>query len=176
MAYSSQVAIFILLFISSYIQLFESLQDVDQVGTIDWASRLLGFRSVDGLWAILIAIVFIFSGFFLAVLLYQAATSWNPAVLRLTHNSSLPELSLSSRKLYHLFLSHCWSSGQDQVASIKSQLELLLPGCKVFLEYASAANSPHFPLPGRVCRSLRSLRSLSSAVLLLLSAWTISTR
>ena len=35
---------------------------------------------------------------------------------------------------YHLFLSHIWSTGQDQCASIKQRLCLLLPGVQVFLD------------------------------------------
>lgn len=35
---------------------------------------------------------------------------------------------------FHLFLSHIWSSGQDQVKVIKSQLRMLLPGIQVFLD------------------------------------------
>jgi hypothetical protein len=31
-----------------------------------------------------------------------------------------------------------WSSGQDQVANIKRKLQLLMPGCVIFLEYATA--------------------------------------
>jgi len=35
---------------------------------------------------------------------------------------------------YHVFVSHIWSSGQDQAALIKRQLQLLLPGVDVFLD------------------------------------------
>ena len=34
----------------------------------------------------------------------------------------------------HVFLSHIWSSAQDQVAVIKRQLLLLVPGISVFLD------------------------------------------
>ena len=34
----------------------------------------------------------------------------------------------------HLFLSHCWQHGQDQCATIKRQLNLLLPGVSIFLD------------------------------------------
>ena len=34
---------------------------------------------------------------------------------------------------YHIFLSHVWSSGQDQAATIKRQLQRMLPGVGVFL-------------------------------------------
>ena len=35
---------------------------------------------------------------------------------------------------YHLFLSHIWSTGQDQCATIKRQLQLVLPGVSIFLD------------------------------------------
>ena len=65
---------------------------------------------------------------------YQAVTQHDVANLRLTETQNLPELLLGGTKRYHLFLSHVWSSGQDQAATIKRQLQLLLPGVKVFLD------------------------------------------
>ena len=41
---------------------------------------------------------------------------------------------LASEQHYHLFLSHTWKSGQDQVAVIKRQLSAMLPGVKIFLD------------------------------------------
>eukprot|EP00964_Phaeocystis_antarctica_P102885 scaffold68197_cov53-Phaeocystis_antarctica.AAC.1 len=35
---------------------------------------------------------------------------------------------------FHLFLSHIWSSGQDQMATVKRELQLLVPGIRVFLD------------------------------------------
>ena len=35
---------------------------------------------------------------------------------------------------FHLFLSHVWSTGQDQVLSIKKELTLLVPSIRVFLD------------------------------------------
>ena len=35
---------------------------------------------------------------------------------------------------YHLFLSHCWKWGQDQVANVKSSLQLMVPDVAVFLD------------------------------------------
>ena len=45
-----------------------------------------------------------------------------------------PSLPLARGIVYHLFLSHIWTSGQDQVAVIKRQLQLCLPGVHVFLD------------------------------------------
>ena len=35
---------------------------------------------------------------------------------------------------YHLFCSHCWRFGQDQAATIKALITLMLPDCRVFLD------------------------------------------
>lgn len=39
-----------------------------------------------------------------------------------------PELSLAEGLQYHLFLSHTWATGQDQVALMKRRLLALMPG------------------------------------------------
>ena len=46
----------------------------------------------------------------------------------------MPELKLETSQRYHLFLSHVWSSGQDQMATVKRELQLLLHGVRVFLD------------------------------------------
>ena len=35
---------------------------------------------------------------------------------------------------YHVFLSHCWRFGQDQAATLKAMITLMLPGCRAFLD------------------------------------------
>jgi len=55
-------------------------------------------------------------------------------VLLLKATATRPELSLLETTRYHLFLSHIWRTGQDQVAVIKRQLQLSLPGVRIFLD------------------------------------------
>jgi hypothetical protein len=45
-----------------------------------------------------------------------------------------PVVLLGKGERYHLFLSHVWSTGQDQCAVIKRQLQLLMPGVIIFLD------------------------------------------
>ena len=45
-----------------------------------------------------------------------------------------PELTLRKGQRYHLFNSHIWSTGQDAVATIKRQLQRLVPGVRIFLD------------------------------------------
>ena len=46
----------------------------------------------------------------------------------------VPELKLEKHHRFHLFLSHVWSSGQDQMATLKRELQLLIYGINVFLD------------------------------------------
>jgi hypothetical protein len=41
---------------------------------------------------------------------------------------------------YHLFLSHVWSTGQDACATIKLQLQRLLPHARIFLDVDDLAD------------------------------------
>ena len=45
-----------------------------------------------------------------------------------------PALPLAAGHKWHLFLSHIWGTGQDQCATIKRQLCLLLPHASIFLD------------------------------------------
>ena len=54
--------------------------------------------------------------------------------LRVEKTGLLPVLSLAEGHRYHLFLSHIWATGQDQVAVIKRRLATLLPGASIFLD------------------------------------------
>merc|ERR1719424_1484449 len=55
-------------------------------------------------------------------------------ILRDARTMEPPKLILGEGERYHLFLSHTWSTGQDQCANIKRQLQLLLSGVIVFLD------------------------------------------
>jgi hypothetical protein len=53
---------------------------------------------------------------------------------KLVSTGNRPELALAKGHKWHLFLSHIWGTGQDQCATIKRQLCLLLLGVSVFLD------------------------------------------
>ena len=65
-----------------------------------------------------------------------------------------PVLLLRAGERYHLFLSHVWSTGQDQCAVIKRQLQLLLPGVVIFLDVDGTV---HLPLPAHPTHVHRSV-------------------
>ncbi|KAL1511740.1 hypothetical protein AB1Y20_005028 [Prymnesium parvum] len=71
----------------------------------------------------------------LATLLYcwcRSAHGRKDQIFRL--DGKRPELHLPDGLVYHLFLSHIWSTGQDQVAVIKRRLQTLQPGIRIFLD------------------------------------------
>ena len=46
-------------------------------------------------------------------------------------------------EIYHLFLSHAWASGQDQMRVIKQRLGEMMDAVRVFLEcVSSGTNAP----------------------------------
>eukprot|EP00964_Phaeocystis_antarctica_P025281 scaffold14193_cov85-Phaeocystis_antarctica.AAC.3 len=65
---------------------------------------------------------------------HQFSTSAVLPSVRLVATGQVPELKLEASHRYHLFLSHVWSSGQDQMATVKRELQLLLHGIRVFLD------------------------------------------
>jgi len=54
--------------------------------------------------------------------------------LVLLESGTTPTLTLLPGKKWHCFLSHTWSTGQDQAHMIKRELQTLLKGVKVFLD------------------------------------------
>ena len=65
----------------------------------------------------------------------------------------------------HLCLSRIpsvWSSGQDQCATIKRQLERLMPGVAIFLDVTAARNQT-FLARGSVSREIKSVSLLVDA-------------
>eukprot|EP00966_Prymnesium_polylepis_P162852 3763881-Prymnesium_polylepis.1 len=127
------------------IQLFTSLQEVDP----KLATRILGFQSMASLVATVIVTNLGLLLIFVGLTVYHTVFRKSMRVLRLVSSREVPDLQLGIGMQYHVFLSHIWSSGQDQTANIKRMLQLLLPGANIFL------GSPHFS------------SSLSSAVLTL---------
>ena len=54
--------------------------------------------------------------------------------IRLQITKAPPDLPLAKGQTWHMFLSHIWGTGQDQCATIKRQLKLMMPRASVFLD------------------------------------------
>jgi len=81
-------------------------------------------------WVLLLATLF-FIAMAVCLFLVELASSRQILVLEESHQS--PKLDLATGKRWHIFLSHNWGN-QDVVATIKRQLQLLLPEVEIFLD------------------------------------------
>ena len=127
-----QLALVLLLLGALNVQLFNSLDEYEYDDTL--TQRVLGFDSLDALVAVMVALNLLVLAAFVFMMLYQVFSQRSAGLFRLIHTNQPPDLVLSENKRYHLFLSHIWSTGQDQCAVIKRQLNLLMPGISVFLD------------------------------------------
>ena len=113
--------------------------------------ELVGVATTEAVaWLIIVAglfVVLVPLGMFAQKLAFSQAIP----ILRDAQTMEPPVLLLGPGKRYHLFLSHVWSTGQDQCAVIKRQLQLLLPGVVIFLDVDGASppcvSSPCHPTP-----------------------------
>ena len=112
------------------IYVFDELADIDP----SYPYAILGIYSVWGFVVCIVLFSFVTLVLFAGLLVYQSVLSSEIRILLLTSSGTPPELSLFPDMQWHLFLSHVWSSGQDQVAIIKRKLQLLIPGIQVFLD------------------------------------------
>ena len=131
LAITSQFALVCVFVGATVLRLFDDLEAAVDTET---AVELTGFSSTVQVVAVML--IFNLSTFAVALagIAIQGATQAELPVIRGIADNQLPELSIGNEMRYHLFLSHIWSSGQDQVAIIKRQLQLLLPGIVVFLD------------------------------------------
>ena len=85
----------------------------------------------------------------------QVIKAANTPTIRLLSTKAAPALPLAKGHKWHLFLSHIWSTGQDQCATIKRQLCLLLRGASIFLDVDDLQvlmPNAHCPMPYAQCR------------------------
>jgi len=85
-----------------------------------------------------IAVAYIWYGVLAALVLgvemYRRFAIASAEVFILAKTGKRPVFPLSRQWDWHLFLSHVWSTGQDQMAVVKRRLVQLLPGWKFFLD------------------------------------------
>ena len=113
-------------FIAMAIQL---LNELDATAVL-----LTGLTSTDSLATALLVFVFAVIGTHFLVILAEAISQEELQQILSVDTSLPPELSVKPGMCWHIFLSHTWNSAQDQCATIKRQLQLILPGVRVFLD------------------------------------------
>ena len=100
---------------------------------IDQLKGFFGFESALPL----AAVIFGFNLSVLAVTLAIAVATYrgqSARWLRLTSTGEAVQVSAIGAEGYHVFLSHAWISGQDQMRVVKQRLLEMLPGVRVFLD------------------------------------------
>ena len=114
-------------FLKFYNRLSEAYSSEDAEEITGFSS---GKRIVIAMLAFNLSVLVLIGG----LTIYQFGTEDSLPTIRRIGSGRVPELSIAEGLTYHLFLSHKWSSGQDQMAIVKSQLQLLLPSVRVFLD------------------------------------------
>ena len=123
------VALFFFAIVLKVGTLRESVED----RLTDQLKAQFGFNTVVitfGLMASVLSVLTLMSIF----AVQQVIIAASKPVLRLSRTQQKPALTLDPRHQWHLFLSHVWGTGQDQCATIKRQLCILLPGVSIFLD------------------------------------------
>ena len=87
------------------------------------AGDVTGFESQRQAEIALIVCNFVTLALFVFSTIYLSANNDAPNSVREVGSSLPPELGLQPENTFHVFLSYAWSSGQDQVAVIKRQLQ-----------------------------------------------------
>ena len=100
----------------------------------DAICKRYGFDDSSGISFLLIGFNFGLLSVVTVLLVRSILTSSQMTVVRIEQTGEVPALTLTKAHMYHIFLSHTWLTGQDQVAVIKRQLQLLMPGILVFLD------------------------------------------
>jgi hypothetical protein len=105
-----------------------------QEGRLSPLADVFVFRSLDdlaliclvGMCALGVALIFL--------AIHVAIVESNAEVLKLKRTRAAPVLTIRRQHQHHLFLSHVWSTGQDQAAVIKRQLVRMVHGMNIFLD------------------------------------------
>ena len=135
LAVSAQLMLVVIFAGGGYVKAFEDTRiTAAALGDPDMAQRVYGFSSAEQVATVLL----VFTGAMLVggVLMITSILLMAEKVrtIRLAGSERPPQLMLSAGQTHHLFLSHIWSTGQDAVALIKRQLQMLLPEVKVWLD------------------------------------------
>ena len=68
------------------------------------------------------------------VLLHEVVRDWRQPKLRYKDSGVPVLLPLPEGKTHHLFISHIWTTGQDQARVLQGRLQAMLPGLMVWLD------------------------------------------
>ena len=96
-----------------------------------FARNIYGFESVEFIFGSMLVFAAIMLAVLTASLVAITIREGRTITIRLKWTRKEPVLTLRAGQRYHLFNSHIWSTGQDATATIKRQLQRLVPGCRI---------------------------------------------
>ena len=117
-----QVSLVLLFTASQCVYLFRQLQYYVDADT---PYRILGFRSLDELVALMIGFNLIVLVTFLAMVAFQAFAQPAVAHFRLVTSRQFPELTLAKKMRYHLFLSHVGHARSNLATNLSTRYRWL---------------------------------------------------
>ncbi|EOD27306.1 hypothetical protein EMIHUDRAFT_114743 [Emiliania huxleyi CCMP1516] len=100
----------------------------------DMCKALVGFESARGASEFVIALTAAMLAASLLVVLFKTVSAVRAPTIRLASSGRPPVLELSPECHFHGFISHAWGTGQDQTHTVVRQLQLLLPGVRIWLD------------------------------------------
>ena len=103
------------IFLVCLLLIAHTLRTFNELDKEGMAKEILGISNVDQLIVTMVSIKLLLLAIFSSVTLYQIAHDRHLPLLRLVHSREPPDLMLGQSMDFHLFLSHVWASGQDQV-------------------------------------------------------------
>ena len=106
--------------------------DTVVASSVDVAYETLGVRDEETIVVLMAVLLALATALFAVLVTYRVWQATDMPILKVMGRT--PRVVLRPGKSYHLFLSHVWASGQDQAATLKRQLCLLLPGANIFLD------------------------------------------
>ena len=120
---------------AGYIKAFEdTVEKTAALGQTGVAEQIYSFSSTESIVAILLSFTALMLVLMMVVLVQMVNKRGYVSTIRHRETGKEPILTLGVGQAYHLFNSHIWSTGQDATATIKRQLQRLMPSVRVFLE------------------------------------------
>jgi len=128
----AQLTLTFAFFGAGYLKAYEDVNALSEDKSL--AQKVYGFTSAEDIVAVLVACSFGIIAAFLFSTVSVVFKNGAVATIRIKSTGREPELSFWKGLKYHLFLSHVWSTAQDAVATIKRQLQRLMPDASIFLD------------------------------------------
>ena len=98
----------------------------------DMCHTLVGFESARNASEFVVALTATMLALALIVILFKTISAARAPTIRLASSGCHPVLELPPECHFHGFISHAWGTGQDSTHTVVRQLQLLLPGVRIW--------------------------------------------